>query len=98
MKIIYLEKLYQYAKKHSNAASHLKSWKNTTEQAIWKKSSDIRRDFPSAKIIKGSRARFKIKGNTYRLIVEVDYEDGIVNIYFIGTHSEYSSIDAKTIK
>lgn len=97
MLLIFLQSLDQFAQRHANSRKHIAAWKTIVEKASWRKKQDVLKDFPKAKMIASNRARFEIAHNTYRLIAEIDYEDQLVTIRFIGTHSEYDKIDPETI-
>ena len=97
MHVVYLEKLNDFAKRHTNARKSLATWRSTTEDAVWKTRQDVLKDFPRAKMIANNRARFEIVHNFYRLIAYIDYQDQIVEVRFIGTHNDYERIDPSTI-
>lgn len=97
MEILFQKKLQDFAKKHADAANSLSTWRKVTQEAKWRRGADILADFPKAKLIPVKRARFKFTGNKYRLVIEIDYDDGIVEVRFIGTHAEYDQIDAGSI-
>jgi mRNA interferase HigB len=97
MRVIAKRILREFWEVHQDCKEQLKSWFNEAEKADWQSPDDIKMDYPSASILKSQRVIFNIKGNTYRLIVKINYDYGIVWIRFIGTHEEYDKIDTETI-
>jgi mRNA interferase HigB len=47
--------------------------------------------------VSADRVVFNIKGNSYRLVVAIDYEKGIVWIKWLGTHKDYDQIDVAEV-
>lgn len=67
-------------------------------EAQWQQPADIKASYRSASILKNRRVVFNIKGKDYRLIVAVAYRFGAVYVKFIGTHTDYNSVDAETVE
>jgi mRNA interferase HigB len=97
VRIIAKKNLRDFWKRHADAEQPLKAWHKEAALSVWKSPADVKRLYPSASILPDHRVVFNIKGNTYRLVVAVRYEFHLVYIRFIGTHSQYDVIDARTI-
>jgi mRNA interferase HigB len=97
MRVISRKTLLDFWARHADAEQALKAWFHETKSNRWKSFADIKARYRSADALPGNRVVFNIKGNTYRLIVTIHYNTGIVFIRFIGTHAEYDRIDATTI-
>ena len=75
----------------------LDSWVDEVRKARWKSTADVRRLYATASVVSAERIVFNIKGNSYRLVVSVDFEKSIVWINWIGTHRDYNRIDVTRI-
>ena len=73
-------------------------WYREVKTAEWLNTADVRRRYATASIIAADRIVFNIKGNSYRLVVAVDFEKAIVFIKWIGTHADYDHIDVRTVQ
>jgi mRNA interferase HigB len=80
-----------------DAEQPLRTWLHLVRAADWSGPAEIKRLFSSADILSGDRVIFDIGGNKYRLIAAVHYRGKRVYVRFIGTHSDYDRIDARTI-
>jgi len=97
MRIIAISTLRNFWIEHKPAEQPLKSWVQEAENSTWKNSAQLKAKYRNASIINSKRTVFNIKGNDYRLIVDIEYRLKIIFIVWIGTHSQYDKIDAKTV-
>jgi len=97
LRVIAKKVLRDFWEKHCDCEQQLKAWFLETSKAEWINPNEIKVEYPSASIIGNDRIVFNIKGNKYRLIVKINFDYQMVWIRFIGTHSEYDKVNAKTI-
>lgn len=89
--------MIEFWARHADSEQQLKTWYHETSKANWQNFNEIKYDYPSASLLADNRVVFNIKGNNYRLIVKINFVYQMIWIRFIGTHSEYDKINAKTI-
>ncbi len=97
MRVIARKTLREFWNIHPDSEGALKAWFYEAVNSQWNSPADIKKKYPHASILADNRVVFNIKGNTYRLVVKINYNYGQVFIRFIGTHAEYDKIDATKI-
>lgn len=97
MIVIAKSALVQFAKKHPDSLVALMEWYDTVVDADWSSMSDVRNFSNTVDYVGNDRFVFNIKGNRYRLIVAIIFSIRTVYIKFVGTHSDYDKVDAKTV-
>jgi mRNA interferase HigB len=77
--------------------SALDSWFYEVLRAEWRTPADVLRVYANASIVGSDRVVFNIKGNSYRLVVAINYAHQIVFIKRIGSHAAYDKTDVRTV-
>jgi len=90
MKVLARNKLTDFMRKHAYSRKALEAWFAEAERSDWQTPQDIKDRFSSADFLADNRVIFNIKGNHFRLVVKVRYQNGIVVVEGVGTHAEYS--------
>ena len=92
-----LREFWQSHPQFGDARAPIEAWHAEVSKASWRR-QEIKAQFRSASVLKGSRVVFNIAGNKYRLVVALDYERQACFVKFIGTHAQYDRIDAETVQ
>ena len=99
MRIIAIRTLREFWEKveYADSENSLRSWYHEAKNADWNNANELKEQYKNASIVGEGKVVFNIKGNTYRLVVWIDYEYKVIFIRFIGTHKQYDKIGVKTI-
>lgn len=97
MRIIAVKTLKTYGEIYPQAHQPLLSWHEEVESANWNSPNELKEQYRNASVLNSKRVIFNIHGNTYRLIVDIEFRLKIVFIVWFGTHKEYDQIDSKKI-
>ncbi len=89
--------LEKFVMKHADSAKAIQRFVDIIEEADWQNFNDIKTDFNSVDYVTNERYVFDIRGNKYRIIAVIVFVGGVFSVRFVGTHAEYSKIDAKQI-
>lgn len=89
MRVLGRDKLAKFAKSHAQARKPLSYWLLVAEEAAWSGPQAVKTRYPDASFLARNRVIFNIKGNSFRLVVEAFYENGILIVEWVGTHAEY---------
>ena len=88
MHVISRKKLRDAAERHPELSGSLEAWYRLAKKADWRSLAEVRQLFPSADVVDRFTV-FDIKGNSYRLIAEINYRYGRLYVRHVLTHAEY---------
>ena len=99
MNVIARKVLKDFWERYPDAEKPLSTWYQIVSKGNWSSPADLKKAFgANVDFVGDNRAIFDIGGNKYRLIVRFAYLHKSALIKFVGTHEEYDSIDAETVR
>jgi mRNA interferase HigB len=98
MRVISKQTLRLFWERHPSARDGLESWYALMKESHFGHPAEVRRLFNHADFLGNGIAIFNIKGNDYRLIVDMMYKWQVVFVLWIGTHAEYDRLTERDIQ
>ena len=88
MHVISRKILREFCQLHSDGCESVYNWYLVAEKATWTNLVEVQSLYKSAEAV-GNFTVFNIRGNRYRLIVDLIYRRQVIYVKYILTHSEY---------
>lgn len=97
VRVIAHRTLVEFYLKRQDAKTAIENWYKKTSSADWQSFAEVKKDFNGVDSVGNQHYVFNLKRNDYRLVVVIKFRIKMVYIRFIGTHSEYDSIDSTKV-
>ena len=102
MRVLGRDKLTEFVRVHRDAEPWISAWLHEVEKEAWKQPYDLRRRYSTASLLGQGRVVFNVRGNRYRLIVQVRYQaPALVQVRWITANAdgndEWVGIDDITV-
>ncbi len=97
MRVIATKTLKGYWETFPQAKQALLSWYEEASIAQWNSPNELKAQYHNASVLTDKRVVFNIHGNSYRLVVDIEYRLKIVFIVWFGTHKMYDKTDIKKV-
>ncbi len=94
MHLIAISKLRQAAAQFPDVADQIEDWYQVVKSVDWQSLVEVRQTYGSAEAV-GNFTVFNIKGNSYRLIVAINYRKQTIYFKYFLTHAQYDKDDWK---
>lgn len=88
MHLISAGKLKEAASQYPDAVNAIKIFCKTINQTRWQSLIDVQQVYRDAEAV-GNFTVFNIKGNKYRLILDIDYSEQVAYFKYFLTHAQY---------
>jgi mRNA interferase HigB len=88
MHVISRKKLREFWQQYVDAHDALDNWYKIATKAQWSNLAQVQEIYPAAEAV-GNFTVFNIKGNRYRLIVDIVYSEATIFVKYVLTHAEY---------
>jgi mRNA interferase HigB len=97
MNVITRRTILYYIDNYPLAANSLKIWYDELSKANFENFNALKNTYGNASIVANNRVIFNIKGNSFRLVVSINFKKQALYIIWFGTHAEYDKIDVASV-
>jgi len=90
MRLVGRKQLDEFTRGHADARAWIENWIADVEAVRWSTPQDVKESYASVSFLADRIVIFNVKGNRYRLEVQVAYNTGVVVVRWAGTHADYT--------